>query len=370
MDTIKKTRGLELEALLKLLADQKERSRDFVARPSAIEAVAGNNGVNLHVKGAGLFAPTSWASSQLASVTDIPKAYYDRIAQENPSLLADAVNHGISRLDGSRVVRTVGETVRAVVSDRYFALDSFDLLRETLPTLYSGGFQVQESEISDRRLYVRAVSPRTTTDVRKGDPVQFGVSISTSDVGGGALKVEPFFYRLACLNGMVLEQTLAEKGREERRKMALRRNHNGGRIEFEGDTFLEFLTDETREKKAAAIFSETRDMIRGLSDTERFRELVERMQTAANREITNNNVETVVARAMSATSVVGKEIQADIIGELLRGNQGAGFTQWGLANSFTAQAHKTDDSDRADALMRAGGRIINLTESEWKKVAA
>lgn len=361
MDTMQTKRNLNLGDMLKLLADQRDRSRDYIANPATLSAQSINGKLSLAVEGAGSYQPTSWAFGQLAGVSDVPKQYADRLREENPDLLARNLNHGISKIESPRIVRTVGDTVRALVSDRYFALDSFDLLRETLPAMFDNGFKVEQSEISDRRLYIRAVSPRTTTEVVKGDAVQFGISMSTSDVGGGALRVEPFFYRLACLNGMVIEENV------------LRRGHITSRaskeISFEGDAPAALLTSETRALKAQAIYAETRDIIKGFSNLDTFRDIVSRFAYAAGNEIRNNKIDQVVARAMSAASIVGKDVQQDIIGELLRGNQGAGFTQWGLANSFTAQAHKTQDADKADAFMRAGGRIIALDKSEWERIA-
>lgn len=354
-------RGVSLQSMLTTLAEQKNNSRDYIVQPFAgLRASSREGGFDL-MMGDKSFRPTAWATQQVGEVAEVPKAYADKLATVNPDLLAININDGLSRAKGQNILRTVGGKARALVSDRYFALDAFDLLQETLPVLYDKGFQVHQSELSDRRLYVRAITPRATVEVKKGDAVQFGITLSTSDVGGGALRVEPFFYRLVCLNGMVMPEKL------------LRRNHVTSRasrgIEFEGDTFSEFLTDETRRKKAAAIYSEARDMIVGLSDPEKFRSMVEAMQRSAETKIENTDIKTVVARAMSASNIVGKDMQNDIIAQLVNGNEGAGFTQWGLANSFTAMAHKTDDADKADALMRAGGKIIALNNSEWRAVA-
>ena len=368
-------RNLDLKTMLETLRDQKNASRDFLVTPGALRAVAREKGgFDISMAGEKSFTPSGWAAGQLSTISEVPKAYADRLAEYNPELLADCLNDGLSRVQGMKLLRTVGDRARAIVSDSYFALDAFDLLRETLPVIYDGGFQVQQSEISERRLYIRAVTPKVQADVKVGDPVQFGIALSTSDVGGGALKVEPFFHRLQCLNGMVMERSLFGNT-DDRRKVSVYSKHGARKIEapreisFEGGTFAEFLTDETRQKKAAAIFSETRDMITGLANPEKFRELVEIMRRSAETKIGNHDIQTVVARAMAEVSVVGKEMALDIIAELVNGNQGAGFTQWGLANSFTAQAHKAEDADKADMLMRAGGRIIALNETEWKKVA-
>src|SRR5688572_12892327 len=39
----------------------------------------------------------AWSAGQVAGLADVPKAYFDRLREENPKLLAKNVNHGLQR---------------------------------------------------------------------------------------------------------------------------------------------------------------------------------------------------------------------------------------------------------------------------------
>ena len=119
-----------------------------------------------------------WSANQLANYTEIPRAYFDRIRGESTSLLANNVNHAFGRITAiseserkpeSRMVRTLDGKVRAFLSSRYRRLDSYDLLNETLPVLIDGKFQIVSSEITDRRLYLKATTEQVQGEVKKGD---------------------------------------------------------------------------------------------------------------------------------------------------------------------------------------------------------
>lgn len=58
--------------------------------------------------------------------------------------------------------------------------------------------------IDDWRMYLKIVNKRLEMDVVPGDTVQGGVIISNSEVGLGAVSVQPLLYRLVCTNGMVV----------------------------------------------------------------------------------------------------------------------------------------------------------------------
>jgi hypothetical protein len=82
---------------------------------------------------------TNWSAGQVASFTDVPKAYFDRLREENPSLLARNVNHGMKKKveekeTPANLVRVLDGKVRGFLSSRYRPLDGHDLLEATLPT--------------------------------------------------------------------------------------------------------------------------------------------------------------------------------------------------------------------------------------------
>lgn len=208
------------------------------------------------------------------------------------------------------MLRTVDGRVRGLLSSRYRILDSYDMLETILPLAEDRGLQVVSSEITERRLFLKLLSPRLTSEVQKGDVVQYGLACSTSDVGAGSVRVEPFIHRLVCLNGMISTT-------------AVRKFHVGkNQSEFD---IQELLSDRTKE---------------------------------------------VVELAMKATGVTGEGKKNGILAALASGNEGAGLTQWGLINAFTRAAQSDAvDYEASIEMERAAGQILELPRKDWTRIA-
>lgn len=304
------------------------------------------------------FALNNWSSGQLASYTDIPKAYFDRIVNEAPQLAAKNINHGLQRKgQDSRMVRTLDGNVRAFVSNKFRrGLGNYELLDANLPILLENGFEVQSAELTEKRLYVKAVTPKIKADIKVGDTVNFGIVLSNSDVGAGEFKLETFIYRLSCLNGMV--------GAKLSSARHITRAISGG------EEAAELFSDKTLNLSDAAFFSGMSDLFLNAIKPENFDLAVNKIREAADRKIKNTDLEEVVELAMTATKVQGEAIKHGILSALMTGNEGAGLTQWGLANSFTRAAQAGEITyDTATELERAGGAIIELEASQWKRIA-
>ncbi len=343
------------------LAQELERinqtKRDFVVPTSKLEmtdsgrlAFNGDSKVELNL--------TDWSAGQLASYTEIPKQYFDRIRAENPALVSQMVNHGLRKNEGNkegRLIRSLDGRVRGFLSSKYRILDGHDLMEATLPTLMEHNFDVVSSEITERRLYLKAITQKIQGEVKVGDVMQYGIMISTSDVGAGSLKVEPFFMRLACSNGMVLETKF-------------KKAHLGA-SNFEAHV-QELLSDSTRALNNRAFFATVRDYIKATMSPENFERELNKMRLASERKIENFDLERVVEISMSEVGIKGENAKKGILAALASGNEGAGLTQWGLANSFTNYAKNEEiDYDLATDLERAGGSILELNANQWKKIA-
>lgn len=355
--------GKTLTQLAQELERVKATAKDFLVPTSKLEM--NEQGKMSFTNGAKHeFGLNSWSSGQVASYTEIPKAYFDRLQVENKSLLATNVNHALRREAGraasedkseTRMLRTLDGHVRGFVSSKYRRLDSYDLLNETLPILLENGFSVESSELTERRLYVKAVTPKLQTEIKKGDAVQFGLVISNSDVGSGSLRIEPLIYRLVCLNGLITST-------------AIRKYHVGR--DQGADEISEMLTDKTRMLNDAAFYSTVRDLLMNSLKPEVFEREVNKIREASERKITNFDLEKVVELTMAATKVTGESVKKNILAALASGNEGAGLTQWGLANSFTRAAQDAELSyDDATDMERAGGQIIELSQGQWKRIA-
>jgi hypothetical protein len=305
-------------------------------------------------------ALTPWSRTQLAQYTDIPKAYFDRIMTENPELAADSINHGLAKAAStgskeSRMVRTVDGTVRGLLSSKYRILDSYDMLETILPVAQEKGLQVISSEVTDRRLFIKMLSPVLKADIKVGDTVQYGLMVSTSDVGAGSVRVEPFNYRLLCENGMISNTSL--------------RKFHVGKSQGDGDVF-EILSDRTKEVSDAAFWMQVRDIVLASLDPKNFEQQVDRIRVAAGLPIKNFDLPEVVELTMRATGMTGENKKNSILAALASGNEGAGLTQWGLINSITRAAQAPEfDYETSIEMERAAGSILELPRKDWARIA-
>ncbi len=354
----------------------KAASRDFVVPTEKLRADVGrpqvDDGSSPGVVKLGFengtkhaFGLNSWSTTQLAGYTDIPKQYFDRIAAENPKLTVDSINHGLERVareakragkPESRMVRTLDGNVRGLLSSRYRILDAHDMLEAVLPTMLDKGMDVISSEVTERRLFIKALTPKLTAEVKKGDVVQHGLVISTSDVGAGSVRVEPLLFRLVCLNGMISSTAI--------------RKFHVGKNQAEDD-IRELLSDKTRELSDAAFWAQVRDVVLGSMRPENFERQVDILRVAANEEIKNFDLPRVVELTMQATKITGDAKKNSILSALASGNEGAGLTKWGLINAFTRAAQ--DDSNTYEEsieMERAAGSILELPKSAWSTIAS
>lgn len=355
--------GRTIQQVAQVLERQRETARDFVADTRAM--ALGNDGSSLlldivaKTERLGALNVNGWAHQQIGTAVGIPKPYYDRMRETAPALLAENVNHWFKAQPGTHVVRTIHDDadrriVRAVCGSKYRPLDSYDLLEATLPEIIKAGCQIESAEVTERRLYVQAWSPRITGEVKKGDVVQAGIILSNSEVGSGSLSIQPLVFRLSCTNGMVMPD------------YGLKRRHvgrgHGGSEDQPGAS--EFFTDETRKADDRALFLKARDTVRGVLSESGFKKVLDKMRGAASDESTVDPVK-LVERAAKRYDLSETES-----GSVMRHlTEGGDLTRWGLLNAVTRTAQDSKDYDRAVELERTGGMILEMPRFQWNEMA-
>ena len=346
--------GKSLVELAAELERQKELARDYIA-PSGVISMTGNGSNELLIPVGGevrSFGATEIAHDQIAEFTGIPTKYYRRMREEMPSLLADNVNSWLLKNGGHRMVRTMDNSVRAFLSDRYRPLDNADLAEVALPALLESGCRIESCEVTDKRLYLKAVTDRLQFEVKKGDVVQAGIVISNSEVGMGALTVEPLLYRLVCTNGMIVNDA------------KMRRTHVGrGSGQFEGVS--EFFRDATREADDRAFWMKVRDVIGAAFSTMGFEKFVHKFAASAADKIEGDPMK-VVEVAQKQWSLSDGERNSVLKHLLIDGD----LSRFGLANAVTRTAQDVESYDRATELERLGGMVVELPKRDWSVIAA
>jgi hypothetical protein len=346
--------GRTLQELAVELERQLETRRDYVAHTPAMRVTppdaAGEFGVTLPA-----LAPmhlTDLTHDQLGDHYDIPRPYYRRLRTEQPEMLADHITQWLRARPEHRLLRTLDGRLRAFLSTRYRCLDNYDLAEAVLPVLHDRGVRVVSAELTERRLYLKAVNERLTREVKVGDPVQAGVVITNSEVGAGALTVQPMVYRLVCLNGAIASD------------LTLRKYHTGGRIAGPEDAHWEYLRDATRRQIDRALWMQIRDLTDQALGEALFTQITDRLAEAAQRPITGDPVRVVEVTA-KRFGLTDQE-RGGVLRHLIAGGD---LSQWGLCNAVTRVAQDVEDYDRATELERLGGALTELQPAAWHQLA-
>ena len=208
MEHIQMKTGLTLTQLAKEIERQRETKRDMIVQSPAIVM---QDDLTLNLAGQVECGVNDLAHNQIGTYTGIPAAYYSKMREQAPQLLATNVNSWMTKFNEPRLVRTLDGRARAVLSDRYRPLENADFAEATLPVLMELGVEIMSCEITEKRLYIKAIDVNVRRDMPTGknwgdashhffDTVSPAVILSNSEVGEGALKVEAGVFTKLCTN--------------------------------------------------------------------------------------------------------------------------------------------------------------------------
>ncbi len=298
------------------------------------------------------YGMTELARRQLADKLKIPFAYFERMRENQPELLDRNVNTWLQADDERRLVRTLDGRVRAVLSERYRRLDNYDLAEHVLPILQRlPGMQLMSHELTQTRMYLKAVTSRLEFEIVPGDIVQAGVAITNSEVGHGKLSVQPLLYRLVCRNGLIMPD------------QSLRKTHVGRVLGDEQDAVTVF-KDDTLAADDKAFFLKVRDVVQAAVSEATFRQTAQKLQRTLHVPLTGDPVKCVEVLADRYT--INEPERAGVLRHLIAEGQLSGY---GLVNAITHYSQEVEDYDRATEFEIIGGKLIDLSPSEWKPLA-
>ena len=370
--------GRSLPEIATLIRDTHNSKRDYiantnalkmvnVARPGQAEAAATPDvALQFAVRGEQrVYRPTKLCLDQIAQRTGIPAGYAEKMRVEAPGLLAQNVNHWFAAKPENRMLRTLNHdqnVARAFLSDRYRALDNFDLFAAVAPKLQAAGCEIHSAEITETRFYLQASTARIQAiidqEIKTGGhnriqrTVQAGVIIGNSEVGCGSIFIDPIMYDLVCTNGLILQRTL-------------KRHHVGRRGEgemFGDESSFELFSDETRQADDKAFWLKVSDVVTAALDQIKFNENIERLRRTQGQILAENAKE--VKDVVEVTSEKFELVEAEKDALLLHFMQGGDFSKYGLINAVTRTASDVESYDRAVELERLGGKIIELPKSD------
>ena len=341
--------GRELQDVIIELQRQQEAKRDYISPASSLALQSDGRTLRMAEKE---FTTTDLFHRQVASSLSIPTKYYDLMQAQKPALLAENVNAWFADRDQNYMVRSLGGMARALLSDRYRRIDNLEVACAVLP-LFAGvpGMEVKSCEVTAHKLYVKVVDTRREA-VCVGDAVQFGVVVSNSEVGLGAVSVQPLVYTLACTNGMIVN-SLGE------------RKTHVGRAAKGLDDGWEVLSDEAAEAEDRAFLLRLRDVTNAAFDEAKQQMIIGRLEEAAGAKITGKVVDVV--------ELTGKEYGLSSLeqdGVLRYLIEGGDLSLYGLSNAVTRYSQDVESYDRASTLEGIGWQMATMGQSKWKEMNA
>ena len=335
---------------------QSDAKQDLIAKPQAITMEPSKG--ELVIKDRDPVPATDNAHSQIATWTGIGTRYYDKMRADNPALLAGNVNHWLHHEKNERkrrMVRTLDGKARAFLSDSYLRLDNDVVLGTMLKAFESvhssQGLEIASCEVTDRKMYLKAVFPKIQGEVKVGDVVQMGIIGTNSETGEGRLDISAFMNRLVCDNGQVSVHDTGD---------GVRRTHRGSRILNQRVEY----SQETIELAAKATLGEVRDAINMFTNPEYFEQILQSWRDATKT--------TQIQRPVKAVEVLAKQIglteleREGVLKALIRDGD---YTKYGAMNAVTNIANTTKSYDRATELETLGDNVLRIPERRWEAIA-
>lgn len=313
------------------------------------------------------------ALSQLFGRLEIPKRFADKLtANGNGDLLASLTTGLLGRDSRRLMLRCLDGRVRAVVSDRYRRLDNDDLFYAAASRFRDTGATLWKARLSDDGFEMFGVADHIAGEVRldrpfdpgdgwlsrwagrSGDVQNAAVRIVNSETGRGGLNVNLSIVTKICANFCVWGEGVSAI-------------HSGRAIEADDDGLI--VSDETREKESAVIWSKINDAISTAFNAERFQKLLDRMNDATQVEIPADRIEAVVDNVVAKFSIA-EDAKRSILDELLATGD---RSQYGLAQSVTNAAHASDRAGKPEAASEfetIGAAILETPKAAFEKLFA
>jgi len=323
---------------------------------------------HLVLDGDKVLRPNRVFHQQMATQLGIPYQYYRRQHHAHPDDLCRDVNSWLQDTEvvknverpvhGNRTVRTMGNTARAFLSQKYRRLDNYPLLLSVLGRLGDMGVDqenILSCNVTDRKMYLKIVTPKLEGDIGKGDIVQAGLEVTNSEVGQGSLAVKPLIYRLVCLNGLVLADGDGD---------GIRKTHIGRSQAGDESNGWEIYSDDTMQKADSAFFAQVGDVVEHTLSEEVFNMKLDKIRDANSDEV---RVEVPkVVEQLSSTYRFTETEEDKVLNNFITGQN---LTRWGMANAVTLASQDEDVTyERAAEMERIGGQIIEDI-TNWNQVA-
>jgi hypothetical protein len=292
-----------------------------------------------------IYSPNEVFHESASDKLGIPLGYYRRMRTELPGLLDTSVTAWLQNMAGKNVLLRTFEGVknniaRAFLSDRYQAIDNYDVLFAVLDAIKSMGVNVEikHADVTEKRLYLNVVAPEVEIQAKQflegylpqrnsvGNGIISGFTITNSEVGCGQFSIRPRAVIIKCDNGLICPDD------------SFSRIHLGGKLEKGVINW----SQETKNKNMELIMSQTRDAIKTYMSADYLGKMVEKI-AAAHAIKLDHPMDTIqhVCKELKYTEAQRKGILAHFI-------EGADLRASGVTHAITRQAQDEDPDTRND----------------------
>ena len=308
-------------------------------------------GIATNVYKESLYAPH--ALSQLATRADIPQRFISTLLTKpyGGELIALNFNEIFERESPEKYLfRSVDSQIRGVLSANYKRLDSRPILDAFIGACQNVGALPCEGIFGDLRFALKAIIPKVYVvgGDKSEEAVAFGIQLSHSDFGKGALSLRFFILRVWCTNTGTLQ--------EEMRQIHLGKRLSDD-IEFANDTLI-------ADSKAQSLA--VRDIVKASLGNDRVEKACALLDAAIKEEFNPTKAYAAMKEKLGLNKTEVDEVRklyndnGDIT-ELPKGNN-----RYRMANaiSWFAKAGEGVNKDRRMELERASGKLLMGDMSE------
>ncbi len=360
-----------LQSLVQKVQEQDNRSADFLWSTNNLQKITTDEGKPQIIIEAFKGNPTRFldinehAFGQIAQHLEIDTRTARRLQNEVPAEFDAVTNALFQKNSTNRMIRTfldeseITGIMRAFVSDKFKTFDNINLLRAILEPLNQSEamLKIVNGTITDKRLYIRFKSEVQTGEAAKGDLMANGLGLSNSEVGAGSVQVYQLFWTLACTNGMQTEN----------------RNRSSHITSARDSADYGLLSGEAKDADNKALELKLRDLTRAYASRELFDEVLDKMNSAHN-DVIEGAFHEIPERVGTVLKLTKKE-NTDILNGLISTmgqsgyEQGKDITRATMVNAITAVANNCD-ADDVDMWQQRGGKLLNLNDRDWNRIAA
>lgn len=303
------------------------------------------DGLNIATKEELSLIPFDTAHGQLSERLNIPSGYYNRM-RLHLSLLGENINYWMKGKDTNYFLRifenpsTSTGYLRTILSDKFFALDNWDVLIATLDAVKRSGaeLEIDECDISEEKMYIKFIAPNIEVDapellknyklpdgtIPNNPRVCAGFVVSNSEIGCGKFYVAPRMMVLACRNGMI------------RKDEGFGKVHLGARLEE--NQVIKF-SKETKNKAIELVISQITDAVQIFCSKDYLNKVVAEYEEKGKQPLAHPTV--AIANMTKHYGLTDDKTQS-ILDYFIKSSDTSRF---GAVQALTFFAHKDADAD-------------------------